>query len=74
MSVATSHHMYKCTSWAVVVALLVERSLPTSEIRGSNPVISKILSTNCTIEKRKIKKKSPGMAHLLKTNAPPRSV
>ena len=27
---------------AVVVAQLVERSLPTPEVRGSNPVISKI--------------------------------
>ena len=26
-------------SWAVVVALLVERLLPTPEARGSNPVI-----------------------------------
>ena len=47
---------------------LVERSLPTSEIRGSNPLIGKMLSTNlsthCIIEKSKIKKKRPGMAHL----------
>ena len=27
---------------AVVVAQLVERSLPTSEVRGLNPVISKL--------------------------------
>ena len=33
---------------AVVVAQLVEQSLLTSEIRGSNPVLGKILSTNCT--------------------------
>ena len=32
---------------AVVVAQLVERSLPTPEIRGSNPNIGKVLSTNC---------------------------
>ena len=32
--------------WAVVVAQLVERSLPTPEIRGSNPVIRKNLSIN----------------------------
>ena len=53
-------------SWtrAVVVAQLVERSLPTSEICSSNPEIGKILSTNCIIEKTKIKKKRPGMAHL----------
>ena len=48
---------------AVVVAQLVEGSLPTPEIRDSNPDISKVLSTNCTIEKTKIKKKR-GMAHL----------
>ena len=45
---------------AVVVAQLVERSIPTPEIRGSNPVICKVLyakvSTNCNIEKTKIKK------------------
>ena len=46
---------------AVVVAQLVERLLPTLEICGSNPIIGKILSTklstNCIIEKTKIKKK-----------------
>ena len=51
-------------SWAVVVA----KSLLTPEIRGSNSVIGKILSTNlstnCIIEKTNIKKKRPGMAHL----------
>ena len=36
---------------AVVVAQLVERSVPTPEILGSNPDIGKILSTNCTMEK-----------------------
>ena len=56
-------------SGAVVVAQLVERSLPTSEISGSNPDIGKIfytrISTNCNkIEKTKIKEKRPGMAHL----------
>ena len=49
---------------AVVVAQLVERSLTTSEILSSNPVIGKILSTNCIIEKTKIKKKRQGMAYL----------
>ena len=39
-------------------------SLPTPEIRGLNPDIGKILSTNCTIEKTKIQKKRPGMVHL----------
>ena len=51
-------------SWAVVVGQLEERSLLTPEIHGSNPIIGKILSTYCIIEKTKIKKKRPGMAHL----------
>ena len=51
------------------MAQLVERSLPTPEICGSNPDISKILSTNCTIEMTKIKKKRPGMAHLKKRSS-----
>ena len=41
------------------VAQLVERSLLTLEIRGSNPIIGKVLctkfSTNCNIEKTEIK-------------------
>ena len=41
---------------AVVVAQLVEQSLQTPEIRCSNPHISKILSTNGTIETMKIKR------------------
>ena len=44
----------------------VERLLLTPEIRGTNPDIGKILSTNSTTEKTKIKKKRPGMAHLKK--------
>ena len=48
----------------MVVAKLVERSLTTLEIRGSNPYIGEILSSNGPIEKTKIKKKRPGMAHL----------
>ena len=52
---------------AVVVAQLVEWLLPTPEIRGSNQVIGKILFTNRTIEKTKIKTKRLGMAHLKKT-------
>ena len=53
---------------AVVVAQLVERLLPTPEICGSNPDIGKTLTSNCKLEKTKIKKKRPGMAHLKKTN------
>ena len=44
---------------AVAVAQLVERSLPTPEIHSSNPDIGIILSTNCAIEKTKIKKRRP---------------
>ena len=49
--------------WAVVVAQLTKRSLPTPEVRGSNPVISKVFIEYC-IEKTKIQKKRSGMAHL----------
>ena len=49
----------KCSNRAVVVPQLVERSLPTPEVHGSNPVIGKkihlMFSVNC-IEKTKIKK------------------
>ena len=52
---------------AVVVAQLVERSLPTPDVRGSNPLIGNLLqwtfiffTVNC-IEKTKIKKKRPEM-------------
>ena len=38
--------------WAVVVAQLVERSLPTPDIRGSNPNLSKVLSTNCKLNRK----------------------
>ena len=53
----------------MVVAQLVERSLPVPEVCGSNLVIGKIyiehlLSTVLT--RRKIKKKRPGIAHFLK--------
>ena len=54
----------KSNTWAVVVVQLVERSLETLEIRGSNPNIGKILAANFTIGKTKIKKKRPGMAPL----------
>ena len=46
-------------SWAVVVAQLVEQLLLTPEIHGLNPDFVKMLSTNCSIEKTKIKKKRP---------------
>ena len=49
---------------AVVVGQLVEQLLPAPVIGGLNPDIGKLLSTNCTVEKTKIKQKRPGMAHL----------
>ena len=54
---------------AVVVAQLVERSPLTPEIRDSTPVIGKLytehfFTVNC-VEKAKMKKKTPGMAHHL---------
>ena len=62
---------YQKNNWdlVVVVAQLVERSLPIPEVHGSNPIISKkiilnicLLYISC-IEKTKINKKRPGMAH-----------
>ena len=53
-------------NWAVVVAQLVEQEIPTLKNCGSNSDAGKILSTNGTIEKTKIKKKRPGMARLKK--------
>ena len=50
----------------MVVEQLVERSLLTPEICGSNPDIGKILSTNCTIEKTKNKEKEAGNGPSLK--------
>ena len=51
----------------MVVAQLVERLLPTPEVRSSNQVIGNKLylmffTANC-IEKTKIKRKRPGLAH-----------
>ena len=51
----------------MVVAQLEVRSLPIPEVPSSNPVVGKIyiehlFTVNC-IEKTKIKKKRPGMAH-----------
>ena len=48
---------------------LVERSLPITEVRGSNPVIGENLYSTFTVdcfEKTKIKKKRPGIANFLK--------
>ena len=52
---------------AVVVAQLVERSLPTPEIAVRIPTSANfIYQLYIEIEKTKIKKKSPGMVHLKK--------
>ena len=56
----------------MIVTQLVERSLLIPEICGSNPVIGKFyitynITVNC-IDKTKIKKKRPRMAHFLKNN------
>ena len=56
---------FKVDQLAVVVAQLIERSLPTPEICGSNPNIGEISSTNCALEKTRIKKNRQGVAHLL---------
>ena len=49
----------------MVVAQLVERSLPKSEVHGSNPVFGNIyiehfINDNSSIENTKIKKKEAG--------------
>ena len=52
---------------AEVVAQLAERLHPIPEIRGSNPVIDKILYWTYwleTVEKTNIKKKEAGIGHL----------
>ena len=62
----TNHAMKKCRVGqfcrAVVVAQLVERSLPIPDVRGSNPVIGKnlfimniylLLTVNCVLKRRK---------------------
>ena len=61
MIIAPGTEKKEFVSWAVVVAQLVERSLPTPEIHSLYPDICKFLSTNGKIEKTKIKKKWPGM-------------
>ena len=50
----------------MAVAQLVEQSLAIPQVRGSNPIIdiNDKYSTNCNLEKMKIKEKRSGMAHL----------
>ena len=43
MNVTTSPVNTNNLKWAVFVAQLVEGSLPTPEVRGSNPVIGRLL-------------------------------
>ena len=60
------------------MAQLLKQLLPSPEVCGSNPVIAKVLywtfnclpTVNC-IEKMKIKKEGPGMAHFLKKECVP---
>ena len=50
----------------VVVAQLVEQSLPTPEVHGSNSVIGKICIEHLhliVLKRQKIKVKKPGMGH-----------
>ena len=47
-----SQRMKQSGPWAVIVAQWVERTLPTPEVRGSNPVIGEILFTMNCIEKK----------------------
>ena len=77
---ATAIFGYLCTllnefskkyPWAVIVAQLVGRSLLTSVVQGSNPVISQsyidhLFTINC-IEKMKIKKNVAGDCQLKKS-------
>ena len=51
--------------WAMVVAQLVERSLPKPEINSSNPNIGKILSRDSTLKRKyNNKEKEPGNGQL----------
>ena len=55
-------------NWAVVVAQLAERSLAIPEVRGSNPVISKIYNEFyllLTFDKTKMKKKRHRVVHFI---------
>ena len=45
-------------NWAVVVAQLVEWSLLTPEVHGSNPVVGKLYILSNVLEKKKTKKET----------------
>ena len=59
--------------WAVVLALLVQQSLPTPEIRGSTPVIANFILQSTVLNnpnrKDKIKKKSAGKGPIFKLSS-----
>ena len=62
----------RLTKWrslgSVVVAQLLERSLPTLDVRSSNPLMGNFFywTFMSTVKKTKIKKKRSGMVHFLK--------
>ena len=62
-------------NWIVVVAQLVERSLLTPEIRGSNPKIGKVLSTTTKLNRKDENKKeacnSPSLKQFFKNKKVP---
>ena len=67
--IATEKYWCKKINLGVVVAQLTERSLPTPEIRSSNPnvddkIFCTYLSVNSNPKKTKMKKKRLGMAYL----------
>ena len=60
----------KSKAMAMVGARLVERSLLTPEIRGSNPVIGKYYFLSIVLKRRIWRKKRPWLAHILSTYLP----
>ena len=69
---STLFHVPTFSWWAVVVAQLVEHSLLTPEVRGSNPVIGKfyikhLFTFNCRYWKDENKEKEAGNGHLKET-------
>ena len=63
MSLYSSFLAKNMVQWAVAVTQFGEWSLPTADVRGSNPVIDKILCTTRVYLLTKNKEKGPGMAH-----------
>ena len=52
-------------NWGSGVAQLAERSIPSPEVRGLNPVIDKFLYRRLINLLTKLKEKMPGMVHIL---------